>query len=125
MENREFIPATELPEAVGDDVSVICLENGELKQKPGASIGGEVCDMKIRYNFNDNSYEIIHGTYDKVVNKIINDVYPVVYCIKIRNLCKSIGTVYVEYFDAENKIMLSADGLIFNVYADNRIEITD
>lgn len=39
-ENINFIPATELPEAVGDDVSVICLENGELKQKPGASIGG-------------------------------------------------------------------------------------
>lgn len=38
--NINFIPATELPEAVGNDVSVICLENGELKQKPGASIGG-------------------------------------------------------------------------------------
>lgn len=40
-ENINFIPATELPEAIGDDVSVICLENGELKQKPGASIGGD------------------------------------------------------------------------------------
>lgn len=40
-ENINFIPATELPEAVGNDVSVICLENGELKQKPGASIGEE------------------------------------------------------------------------------------
>lgn len=39
-ENINFIPATELPEAIGDDVSVICLENGELRQKPGASIGG-------------------------------------------------------------------------------------
>ena len=32
-ENINFIPATELPEAIGDDVSVICLENEELKQK--------------------------------------------------------------------------------------------
>ena len=39
-ENINFIPATELPEALGDDVSVICLENGELKQRPVASIGG-------------------------------------------------------------------------------------
>ena len=39
-ENINFIPATELPEAIGDDVSVICLENRELKQRPVASIGG-------------------------------------------------------------------------------------
>lgn len=39
-ENIEFIPANELPEANGDEVSVLCLENGELKQKPGASLGG-------------------------------------------------------------------------------------
>ena len=39
-ENISFISAADLPEAVGDDVSVICLEDGELKQKPGASVGG-------------------------------------------------------------------------------------
>lgn len=40
MENINFIPAKELPVAEGDEVSVLCLENGEMKQKPGASLGG-------------------------------------------------------------------------------------
>lgn len=39
-ENIEFISANKLPVAEGDEVSVLCLENGELKQKPGASLGG-------------------------------------------------------------------------------------
>lgn len=40
-ENINFIPATELPETTGNAVSVLCLEGGELKQKPEASIVGE------------------------------------------------------------------------------------
>lgn len=39
-ENINFIPANELPLAEGDEVSVLCVEGGELKQKPGASLGG-------------------------------------------------------------------------------------
>ena len=39
-ENIEFIAAKDLPEATGDEVSILCLENGALKQKPGASLGG-------------------------------------------------------------------------------------
>lgn len=39
-EKINFIPANELPVAEGDEVSVLCLEDGELKQKPGASLGG-------------------------------------------------------------------------------------
>lgn len=39
-ENINFIPANELPVAEGDEVSVLCVEGGELKQKPGASLGG-------------------------------------------------------------------------------------
>lgn len=41
-ENIEFIAANDLPEAEGDEVSVLCLEGGELKQKPGASLGGKM-----------------------------------------------------------------------------------
>ena len=39
-ENIEFIAAKDLPEATGDEVSVLCLENGEMKQKPGSKLGG-------------------------------------------------------------------------------------
>lgn len=46
-ENIEFISAKDLPEATGEEVSVICLENGEMKQKPGASLGGGKADMVI------------------------------------------------------------------------------
>ena len=39
-EKIEFIPASALPVAEGDEVSVLCLENGELKQKPASGLGG-------------------------------------------------------------------------------------
>lgn len=41
-EKIEFIPAKDLPVAEGDEVDVLCMENGELKRKEGASIGGGV-----------------------------------------------------------------------------------
>lgn len=40
MTDREFISANELPEASGEEVSVICLENGELKQKHSSNLSG-------------------------------------------------------------------------------------
>lgn len=39
-EKIEFIPAKDLPVAEGDEVDVLCVENGELKRKEGASLGG-------------------------------------------------------------------------------------
>ena len=46
MEKINFIPANELPVAESDEVSVLCLENGEMKQKP-ANMGGEEWDAII------------------------------------------------------------------------------
>ena len=39
-ENINFISATELPKATGEEVSVLCLENGEMKQKSANGLGG-------------------------------------------------------------------------------------
>lgn len=39
-EKIEFIAAKDLPIAEGDEVDVLCVENGELKRKEGASLGG-------------------------------------------------------------------------------------
>ena len=39
-ENYEFISAANLPTTDAKEVDVICVEGGELKRKPGASIGG-------------------------------------------------------------------------------------
>lgn len=40
MENREFISAANLPTTEAEEVEVLCVENGEMKRKPGASLGG-------------------------------------------------------------------------------------
>lgn len=63
-ENINFIPATDLPEAIGDEVSVLCLENGELKQKPGASIGGGESLLCRTYTSDDI---VINGTSEKYI----------------------------------------------------------
>lgn len=39
-ENYEFISAANLPTTDAKEVDVLCVEGGELKRKPGASIGG-------------------------------------------------------------------------------------
>lgn len=39
-ENREFIAAKDLPTTEAEEVSVLCLENGELKQKAAKGLGG-------------------------------------------------------------------------------------
>ena len=45
--NIEFIAANDLPESTGDEVSVLCLENGELKQKSSCNLGGITHDLVI------------------------------------------------------------------------------
>lgn len=40
MANREFIAAKDLPVTEAEEVDVLCVENGELKRKAGASLGG-------------------------------------------------------------------------------------
>lgn len=86
-ENIEFIPAKDLPEATGNEVSVVCLENGELKQKPGASLGGGSYDMKVRiwveWAEGDNGthpelkLELLEGDYESALAKI-NKFEPVI-----------------------------------------------
>jgi hypothetical protein len=40
MSNIEFISAKDLPTTESNEVDVLCVENGELKRKAGASLGG-------------------------------------------------------------------------------------
>ena len=58
-ENIEFISAKDLPEATGDEVSVLCVENGELRQKPGASLGGG--SGTVLFNADDALYQESSG----------------------------------------------------------------
>lgn len=68
-ENINFIPATELPEATGEKVSVLCLENGEMKQKSGASLGGGGF-MEVEITL--SGFDFISGTvtFNKTYNEI-------------------------------------------------------
>lgn len=92
--NINFISATELPEATGEEVSVLCLENGEMKQKPANGLGGgEKPDMVITVNVMPNiqvsngNYTITEGGVDAVFAAIRAGRYPIV---KIR------------YYDGDN-----------------------
>ena len=66
--NINFIPATELPEATGEEVSVLCLENGEMKQKPANGLGGGFMEVGITLSGNDFDSEPV--TFNKTYNEI-------------------------------------------------------
>lgn len=67
-ENINFISAAELPEATGEEVSVLCLENGAMKQKPGASLGGGFMEVEITLSGNDFFTGTV--TFNKTYNEI-------------------------------------------------------
>lgn len=90
-ENIEFIPAHELPEATGEEVSVLCVENGELKQKAATGLGGggEKADMVIAltapFSFDDPvsgnvSVAIESGSLEAVAEALREGRPPVVKC---------------------------------------------
>lgn len=68
-ENINFISATELPEATGEEVSVLCLENGEMKQKPGASLGGGGF-MEVEITLSGSDFTSGTLTFNKTYNEI-------------------------------------------------------
>lgn len=68
-ENINFISAAELPEATGEEVSVLCLENGEMKQKPANGLGsGGFMEVEITLS----GYDFYSGTvtFNKTYNEI-------------------------------------------------------
>lgn len=86
-ENIEFIAAKDLPVAEGDEVSVLCLEDGEMKQKPGASLGGEKPDLVLKLtapiwyggvSSENTSVSIKSGSLDAVVASLEAGKSPVV-----------------------------------------------
>lgn len=88
IENINFISATELPEATGEEVSVLCLENGAMKQKPANGLGGgEKPDMVITVTgksntaANNGNYTITEGSVDAVFTAFRAGRYPI---LKIR-----------------------------------------
>ena len=68
-ENINFISATELPEATGEEISVLCLGNGEMKQKPANGLGGGGF-MEVEITL--SGYDFFSGTlaFNKTYNEI-------------------------------------------------------
>lgn len=90
-ENIEFIPAHELPATEGNEVSVLCVENGELKQKPANGLGGgEKADLVIALrcpaadivapNEENTSVTVESGSLEAVVEALRAGRPPVVKC---------------------------------------------
>jgi hypothetical protein len=94
MSNIEFIPANELPTTEANEVDVLCVENGELKLKAGASLGGDTkYDLILRVVGGQDEetgnnividYEVIQGSYDAVKQKIDNLIEPNVLILEER-----------------------------------------
>lgn len=93
MANIEFIPAKDLPTTEGNEVDVLCVENGELKRK-AISLGGDPeYDLILRVvgGWDEESgnqtvieYEVIQGSYDAVKQKIDNAIEPNVLILEER-----------------------------------------
>lgn len=68
-ENINFISAAELPEATGEEISVLCLENGAMKQKPANGLGGGGF-MEVEITL--SGYDFYSGTvtFNKTYNEI-------------------------------------------------------
>ena len=73
MENREFISAANLPATEANKVDVLCVDNGELKRKPAANLGGGVFDIEmILSNWNTPSTINFSHTYAQIKEAIDN-----------------------------------------------------
>ena len=131
MENINFIPADQLPETEGNEVSVLCVENGELKRKTASGLGGGgTYDIKLRIDAGDNGpvAEVLDGSFDAAAAKINDDEPGIVRVILDMALFGEQGKTVFDtdtalMGDAE-VLMVTSDNLPAPVYIlpDNTIE---
>ena len=86
--------------------------------------GVSVCDMKIRYINSSNTFELLRGTYDDLISKFENDIIPTILFVRETNYGTKMWSISSTYFKSSEFIECVGDGLIFNIYSDNRIEIS-
>lgn len=71
-ENIELIAAKDLPTTEAEEVSVLCIDNGELKQKPGASFGGGGGYITVADSFDaENATGTISENYDNFIGVLL------------------------------------------------------
>ena len=112
-ENINFISASELPITEGTEVDLLCVENGELKRKAGASLGDSGYDAIITTtDFLDiNAYTLVNGTYEKLKAKLLNNTPPNVNVMCIYedgegNVCHdSVSVMTMHVSDSEDSLL--------------------
>lgn len=117
----EFISAKDLPTTEAEEVDVLCVENGELKRKPGASLGGGGSyDFIVKLwleNENDELVyrgELVEGTFDAAFERLENGE-------AITALVSDDGTAQTEIGEggwkycgvSEVALIISADGEMY------------
>ena len=71
-ENIELIAAKDLPTTEAEEVSVLCIDNGELKQKPGASFGGGGGYITVADSADmENATVTINESYDNFIGTLL------------------------------------------------------
>lgn len=70
-ENIELIAAKDLPTTEAEEVSVLCIDNGELKRKPGASFGGGGYITVADEAGTENNEAIINESYDNFIGVLL------------------------------------------------------
>ena len=70
-ENIELIAAKDLPTTEAEEVSVLCIDNGELKQKPGASFGGGGYITVADSIDVENAMALINESYDNFIGTLL------------------------------------------------------
>ena len=114
-ENINFISATELPEATGEEVSVLCLENGEMKQKPANGLGGGV-DAVIdlgTYSDTANLSDLTGGSVPVGTVKMIEAK------IAAGEMPKLKGIIAYQYYDSMEKSIFEFTAV--GVYGPNQV----
>ena len=98
MKNIEFIPASSLPTTEAEEVDVLCVENGELKRKAGATLGsGGGGSMEVDIVLSDSNFYSGTATFSKTYDEIksaIDNGYFVIGWLR-QNQFK--GDVYYHY----------------------------
>lgn len=100
-DNYEFISAADLPTTDAKEVDVLCVENGELKRKAGASIGGGgggyVINVPMDADINvDDGSAVLEESYDNFIDILYNG-----------------GSVWVDFTEFYAAMMGGiADGLV-------------
>lgn len=138
MENVEFISAANLPIVEGDEVNVLCVEDGELKQKPVSN--NTNYDIVVRVipawdeeeDMMSTTAQIISGSYDAVMQKLDADIIPKVLLIengtgydnyKIKAVSESFTYWISKPGVGEGLILFSVDGAPYLLQSDGTVFI--